>query len=76
MSDQFIGYYQMIHKTRKYRKTLFFHFIDVMVTNAYLLYIEHLPPHKKVRELLMTELCEADMNEQEQLQSPQSRSLV
>ena len=63
MSDQFFGYYQTIHKTRKYWKTLFFHFIDVMVTNAFLLYREHLPPnkqdqltHKKSLELLVTEL--------------------
>jgi len=81
LSDQFIGYYQTIHKTRKYWKTLFFHMIDVMVTNAFLLYREHMPStvkvtHKKFRELLVTELCEGNEDEQERLQSPQSQSHV
>jgi len=38
MSDQFIGYYQMIHKTIL-EDPLFPY--DVMVTNAFLLYREH-----------------------------------
>ena len=89
-SDQYIGYYDTIHKTRRFWKTLFFHFIDVMVTNAFLLYKEHifsrkdLSPteqrkiiHKRFRELLVTELCTAtDDDEEERLQSPQCRSHV
>lgn len=81
MSDQFIGYYQMIYKTRKYWKTPFFHMIDVMATNAFLLYRKHMPStvkitHKKFRELLVTELCEGNEDEQECLQPPQSQSHV
>ena len=46
-------------KTRKYWKTIFFHFIDVMVTNAFLLYRKHLPPNKHARPIDAQEILRA-----------------
>ena len=33
-----IKYYQVVHKTRKWWKTLFFHFIDVGTVNSFIIY--------------------------------------
>ena len=83
MSDQCIGYYNLLHKTRKYWKTLFFHFLDIMITNSYILYKLHLDPdlqdqftHKDFREQLAIELCGPTEDEEERFLSPQSRSHV
>ena len=43
LSDQAISYYNILRKTRKYWCTLFLHFIDIMVTNVFILYRAHLP---------------------------------
>ena len=83
VSDQYIGYYNLIHKTRKYWKTLFYHFLDIMVTNSFILFKHHLDPElqesftlKKYREILAIELCGVTEEEEEVLLSPQSRSHV
>ena len=48
LSDQAISYYNILRKTRKYWRTLFFLlFLDVMVTNSYLLYKLHLPEEER-----------------------------
>lgn len=83
LSDQLISYYNSLRKTKKYWRTLFLHFIDVMVTNAYILYSRHLPEeerkkvtHKKFREVLVTELCQEKGDPEAQLVSPQQQEKV
>ena len=60
LSDQIIQYYGVLRKTRKWWKTLFFHFIDVCVVNAFIFY-RSLPgkektSHKDFREQLLLEI--------------------
>ena len=59
-SDQLIKYYNVLRQTKRYWKTLFFHFIDVAVVNAYILHKEcTLNPlsHYEFRENLVRSLC-------------------
>ena len=37
-SDQLIKYYNVLRQTKKYWKTLFFHFIDIAVVNSVIIY--------------------------------------
>ena len=37
-SDQYLSYHNMLHKTIRYWKTLFYHMIDFAVVNAFVLY--------------------------------------
>lgn len=39
-SDQLIHYYQVLRISKKYWKTLFFHFIDIAIVNSYIIHAE------------------------------------
>ena len=47
LSDQLIQYFETRRRAHKYWKTLFFHCIDICVTNAYILYRESLPVEER-----------------------------
>lgn len=61
LSDQLIQYYTTQHKTLKWYRKLFYHFLDIAATNSYILY-KHLGQdrrltHKDFMEELVAELC-------------------
>lgn len=66
LSDALISYYKVIHKTQKWYKTFFYHFLDIAIVNAFLIY-KHItkgkgevPMHQKAfRETLIEELAAA-----------------
>ena len=62
-SDQLIQYYNVLRQTRKYWKTLFFHFIDIAVVNSYILHTEREKKsltHYTFRETLVKSLSSTD----------------
>ncbi|KAJ8415069.1 hypothetical protein AAFF_G00007670 [Aldrovandia affinis] len=64
ISDALIGYYKVLHKTKKWYKTFFYHFMDIVIVNAFLLQKDiakakgRVPLHQKAfRETLVKELA-------------------
>lgn len=58
-SDQLIHYYNVLRSSKKYWKTLFFHFIDIAVVNSYIIHQEKEKnplSHYKFRENLVMSL--------------------
>lgn len=64
LSDQLIGYYSLWKKSKKWYMTVLNHFIDIAVTNSYLLHkllcsskAEQPMTHQAFQEQLSAELC-------------------
>ncbi|KAL6491263.1 hypothetical protein MHYP_G00016080 [Metynnis hypsauchen] len=63
LSDALFGYCNVLHKTKKWYKTFFYHFIDIAVVNSFIMYKElakansrETVTRKQFRETLATDL--------------------
>ncbi|XP_048013474.1 piggyBac transposable element-derived protein 4-like [Megalobrama amblycephala] len=59
LSDQLLQYYTVKHKTMKWYRKVFLHFLDIAATNAFILHTElhGNMTHKEFMEQLTAELC-------------------
>ena len=49
-SDQFLAYHNILRKTVRYWKTLFYHLVDIAVVNAFIIY--NILPHRNRRRII------------------------
>ena len=66
LSDQMLKYYEVLRQTKKYWKTLFYHFIDLASVNAFILYkmtyLGEKISHQQFREKLVRDLCHTSLD--------------